>query len=301
MGSVFVSSGIALVANFATLLCMALAFTILNPPVYVAIDAVTGVPNLALDAPYRNSMLVTVFGDLDFRLRRRVTEIFDGVMTLQPFLDRSAYNGAHAYYHASLTARESARRDVEALTLAAAMAAKRQGRRAGDRLGEPLLPDATDFDTDLRHLRAVAAAYRHLSPEGIMAVTSPNSDPVNDAVTLPITLPPSRKARLARVLTEVFAPAPVGVVALAVVAWRFSSMTLDAMKWVGMSAAFVVLLPLVHLLWRVRRGQVTDLHVRRRDQRLPVILAFLASWCVGIIALTLLSAPRPLVALIGAA
>jgi len=69
MGSMLVSSGIALVlwgnvaykfrrfrgrpennaqrANFATLLCMALAFTILDPPVYAAIDAVTGVPNLA--------------------------------------------------------------------------------------------------------------------------------------------------------------------------------------------------------------------------------------------------------------
>jgi len=261
---------------------------------------VAAFPDLALDSPHRSSTLATVFGDLDFRLRRRVTEIFDGVMTLQPFLDRSTHDGARAYYHASSTARESARRDVEALTLAAAMVAKRQGRRADNRLGEPLLPDATDFDTDLRHLRVVAAAYRHLSSEGIMAVTLSNSDPVDDVVTLPITLLPSRKARLARVLTEVFAPSPVGVVALVVVAWRFSPTALDAMKWVGMSAAFVVLLPLAHLLWRVRCGQVTDLHVRRRDQRLPVILAFLASWCVGIIALILLGAPRPLVALIGA-
>lgn len=71
------------------------------------------------------------------------------------------------------------------------------------------------------------------------------------------------------------------------------------MKWVGVSAAFVVVLPLAYLLWRIWRGQVTDIHVRRRDQRLPVILAFLASWCVDVVTLILLGAPRPLVALIG--
>jgi len=66
------------------------------------------------------------------------------------------------------------------------------------------------------------------------------------------------------------------------------------------SAIFVVVLPLTLLLWRIRRGQVTDVHVRRRDQRLPVILSFLASWCAGIVTLTLLGAPPPLIALIGA-
>jgi len=193
---------------------------------------------------------------------------------------------------------------VEALTLAAAIMAKRRGQRAGERLTKSLLPDTTDFDTDLRYLRAIAAAYRRLTPEDIVAVTPQNTDRglgVNeDAAMTPIPPPRSRSAAIARVLTEVFAPSPVGVIALVVVAWRFSPTTLAAVKWVGMSAAFVVALPLAHLLWRVRRGQVTDIHVRRRDQRLPVILAFLASWCAGIIVLTLLSAPRPLVALIGA-
>ncbi len=52
---------------------------------------VAAFPDLALDSPRRRVMLTTVFGDLDFRLRRRVTEIRDGVMTLQPFLDRITY------------------------------------------------------------------------------------------------------------------------------------------------------------------------------------------------------------------
>ena len=265
---------------------------------------VAAFPDLALDSPHRSSMRATVFGDLDFQLYRRTTEIRDGVMTLQPFLDQSAHDRAHAYYRASSSTWESARGDVEALTLVTAIAAKQQGARAGDRLAEPLLSDATDFDTDLRHLRAVAAAYRRLSPEEIVAVTPQSTDSVEDTnkSTVPTLTTPirSQKAHMARVLTEVFAPSPVGVVALVIVAWRFSPTSLDAAKWMGVSAAFVVLLPLAHLLWRVWRGQITDIHVRQRDQRLPVILVFLASWCVGIVTLIILGAPHQLVALIGA-
>jgi len=224
-------------------------------------------------------------------------------MTLQPFLDRGARDRARKYYHACACARVSMRQDVEALTLAAAIAAKRRGQRARDRLAESLLPDASDFDTDLRHLRAVVVAYHRLSPEDIMVVTLPNTDPredLNAEATGPVSSPRTRKARVARVLTEVFAPSPVGIVALVVLTWHVSPTSLDAVKWLGVSAIFVVVLPLTLLLWRIRRGQVTDVHVRRRDQRLPVILSFLASWCAGIVTLTLLGAPPPLIALIGA-
>ena len=98
---------------------------------------VTAFPDLALDSPHRSSMLVTVFGDLNFQLRRRVTEIRDGIMTLQPFLDRMARDEARKYCHAFTGARLSVPQDVEALTLAAALAAKQQGQRAQNRLAEP--------------------------------------------------------------------------------------------------------------------------------------------------------------------
>ena len=261
---------------------------------------VTVFPDLALDPARPSGMVARVFSDLDFQLHRPVTEIRDGVMTLQPFLDQTTLDRARTYYGSDC----GARADVEALTLAAGITAKQRGQRAENRLAEPLLSDATDFATDLRHLRTVAAAYHRVSPGDIMVVTSPTTNAQEaankDATTVPILPPHSQRVRIARVLTELFAPSPVGIVALVVVAWRFSPTSLDAAKWVGVSAAFVVVLPLTHLLWRVRRGQVTDLHVRRRNQRLPVILAFLASWCAGIITLTLLGAPHQLVTLIGA-
>lgn len=263
---------------------------------------VTAFPDLALDSPHRSSMLVTAFGDLNFQLRRRVTEIRDGIMTLQPFLDRMARDEARKYCHAFTGARLSVPQDVEALTLAAALAAKQQGQRAQNRLAEPLLPDATDFDTDLRHLRAVAAAYRRLSPEDIMAVTSPNADPREDAtggmITAPTPSPRACKTRVTRVLTEVFAPSPMGIVAVTVVAFRFSASITTALKWAGLAILFVSLAPFLYLLSQVWRGRVTDIHVRRREQRGPIILASLASWLIAIGLLITLGAPRELIALI---
>lgn len=109
-----------------------------------------------------------------------------------------------------------------------------------------------------------------------------------------------RKAAVARLLTEIFAPAPVGIVALVIVAWRFSPTIGEAVTWMGLSALFVVVLPFLNLIGKVYRGRVTDIHVRRREQRLPIILAFLGSWVVLIALLAALGAPHELIALIGA-
>jgi len=260
-------------------------------------------PNLALDSLRRSGTWTAVFGDLDFQLHRRVTEIRDGVMTLQPFLDQGSRDRASAYYHALAGARGPPRQDVEALTLAAAMAAKGGEQRARNRLAEPLLPNAPDFHTDLQHLRSVAAAYRRLSPEDIMAVTSLHADPREEvpatAIIAPIPPPRTRKTRVARVLTEAFAPSPMGIVAVTVVTFRFSTSVAAALKWAGLAILFVSLAPFLYLLWQVWRGRVTDIHVRRREQRGPIILAFLASWLIAIGLLITFGAPRELVALIG--
>lgn len=104
--------------------------------------------------------------------------------------------------------------------------------------------------------------------------------------------------RIARVITEIFAPFPLGSVALTVVAFHSSSSIGDALKWEG-STLLVSLLPLTYLLWQMRYGKVTDYHFRQREQRLPVFAVFLVSWLVALLVLVRLGAPRELVALIG--
>jgi len=245
-----------------------------------------------------------VVGDLDFRLHRRATEIRDGVMTLQPYLDRAMVRWAQRYCLRIGVTHEAMGQHVEALTLAAAIAAKRRKERARRPLSEPLLPDTADLDGDVRHLRAVAAAYRQVVPAlGGMMDDAGGNEMTDHGGTkgYPITASQrSRRSAVARVLTEIFAPAPVGIVALVVVAWRFSPTLGDAMKWLGVSALFVVILPFAFLIAQVRRGRVTDIHVRRREQRLPIILVFLGSWLVLIALLATLGAPHELVALLGA-
>lgn len=112
---------------------------------------------------------------------------------------------------------------------------------------------------------------------------------------------PSARVRLARAITEVFAPSPLAVVALAVVAVHASHSTSDAIKWAVLGSVFAPLLPLLHLVRKVRRGEVTDIHVRERTQRPPIILAFLVSGIAAFVVLGKLGAPREMLALIGAA
>lgn len=105
--------------------------------------------------------------------------------------------------------------------------------------------------------------------------------------------------RIARAITEIFAPFPMGSVALTVVAFHSSPSIGAALKWEGSTLLLVALLPLTYLLRQMRHGNVTDYHVRQREQRLPVFAVFLVSWLVALLVLVRLGAPRELVALIG--
>lgn len=116
----------------------------------------------------------------------------------------------------------------------------------------------------------------------------------------PRTLPVARP-RLARVITEVFAPSPLAVVALTVVAIHAAQSPGDAIKWAALGSLFAPLIPLLYLIRKVRRGEVTDIHVRERTQRPPIIIAFLASGITAFAVLGWLGAPPDILALIGAA
>ncbi len=269
-------------------------------------DLFAVLPGIALEPPHAGWGQRARLGDLDFRLHRRVTEIRDGVMTLQPYLDRAMVRWARRYCLRIGVAHEAMGQHVEALTLAAAIRARRRKERARRPLTAPLLPDAADLDADVRYLWAVAAAYRQVAPaiDGMMdgkgeVETAPRRG--GGTEERPFMAPQrSRSIAVARVLTEIFAPSPVGIVALIVVAWRFSPTMGEAVQWLGVSALFVVILPFAFLVGQVRRGRVTDIHVRRREQRLPIILVFLASWFFLIALLIALGAPDELIALIGA-
>jgi hypothetical protein len=106
--------------------------------------------------------------------------------------------------------------------------------------------------------------------------------------------------RLARLVTEVLAPAPVIAALLLAVAWRSAATPGEALKWALLAAAFCSLLPMLYILRGVRRGRLTDHHVRLRRQRRGPLLVAVGSVLIGLTLLVATGAPRDVVALVGA-
>jgi membrane-associated phospholipid phosphatase len=111
---------------------------------------------------------------------------------------------------------------------------------------------------------------------------------------------PSARRRLARLATEVLAPAPTVAVLLLLVAWRSAPTPGEALKWGGLAALFASLVPFGYILRGVRRRRLTDRHVRVRAQRPVPLLAGIGSVLVGLTLLALWGAPPDLVALVAA-
>ena len=106
--------------------------------------------------------------------------------------------------------------------------------------------------------------------------------------------------KLARVVTEVFAPAVLVTVLLLLLGWH-SGWRGTHWAWRGLgfgvvAALFESILPFLFILSRVRTGRITDHHIGDRRQRLVPLAVGLGSVAVGFVVLSLLSAPRELMA-----
>lgn len=112
-----------------------------------------------------------------------------------------------------------------------------------------------------------------------------------------MSTPRGRRA-VARVITELSAPAPLTAVAIAIVAGHSAASPGAAIGWALLGGLFAPLLPLAHLLRQVRTGRVSDHHVAVRQQRPRILAIALLSVTVGLALLATLGAPRPLIALL---
>jgi membrane-associated phospholipid phosphatase len=107
------------------------------------------------------------------------------------------------------------------------------------------------------------------------------------------------KRQLARIVTEVFAPAPTVAALLVVVAWHTAATAADAVRWGLVSVLFASLIPFAYIVRGVRRRRFTDHHVGVREHRPIVLVVGIASVLIGVMVLIVLGAPRDLVALVG--
>lgn len=106
--------------------------------------------------------------------------------------------------------------------------------------------------------------------------------------------------RLARVVTEILAPAVLLAVLLVLVGWHAYGESLAGLVW-GMSAAlFASIIPFAVILRGVRSGELTDHHVGRREQRRTPLLVGLGSVAIGLVVLIVLGVERELLAALAA-
>ena len=105
-------------------------------------------------------------------------------------------------------------------------------------------------------------------------------------------------ARLARLLTEVFAPGVLVTGLPLVAAARVSRSPAQFLLWGGTALLCCALIPIGVIVHGVRRGRLTDRHVGDHRQRARPLSIGLASVAVGLLLLAALDAPAELFAVL---
>ncbi|HEY2673260.1 MAG TPA: hypothetical protein VGJ07_23220 [Rugosimonospora sp.] len=116
-------------------------------------------------------------------------------------------------------------------------------------------------------------------------------------MSVPVELPAQRVAvhRIARALTEMFAPAVLAAVMPVVIALHATDSVAAGAGWGLLVVVFTAVIPYGVIWLGVRRGQLTDHHIGVRSQRRKPLMFGLASVLVGLAVLVLAGAPRELV------
>ncbi|MFG2878477.1 hypothetical protein ACGFYU_26330 [Streptomyces sp. NPDC048337] len=107
----------------------------------------------------------------------------------------------------------------------------------------------------------------------------------------------SPRQKAARILSDALAPANL-VVALLLLIGRHATRSWPGLGWGLLAALFCGVIPIGIIVLGVRRGALTDQHIRIRRQRLVPMTLSLVSVAAGITLLHVLGAPGDVLALI---
>lgn len=118
-------------------------------------------------------------------------------------------------------------------------------------------------------------------------------DPIEDKI------PQQRRISWARIVSDLVSPPLVWAILVVPVALRYSETTTGAIFWAVLYAIFVSLLPILYVAFNVWRGNISDIHMKNRRERIrPLLVSILCTAIVWYL-LKVLGAPRafPLLAL----
>jgi len=91
----------------------------------------------------------------------------------------------------------------------------------------------------------------------------------------PIQLDSAWDERLAKWVSDLLSPPLMALSGILIATWQIRDP--NAWLWAGYYLSMTVLLPVVYILWKVHRGEITDFHIRRREQRIRPMALTLAS------------------------
>lgn len=116
--------------------------------------------------------------------------------------------------------------------------------------------------------------------------------------TAEIFEPPRRwDVRLARMISNLLSPPMIALAGL-LLALQMLETPKDAL-WLVYFAGLTVALPVGYIIWKVRRGEITDFHVRVREQRIRPLSLAVAGGLASLTGLWLGKAPTGLTAIAG--
>ncbi len=95
----------------------------------------------------------------------------------------------------------------------------------------------------------------------------------------------------ASLVSNLLSPPVVWAMMALPIMFRDAETEQQALTWVLVYAALVCLLPMVYVAWMVRRGAITDLHMRVREQRVRPFLVSIACTALAWWVLRLMGAP----------
>lgn len=103
--------------------------------------------------------------------------------------------------------------------------------------------------------------------------------------------------RIAFLFSTIASPFVVVPVLTLAVTWEMASTRREFLLWSGIALLCLTGFPAGYILWQVRAGRITDLHVQQRDQRRGPFLVGLSGAALGTALFYLLQTPRELVVL----
>lgn len=102
--------------------------------------------------------------------------------------------------------------------------------------------------------------------------------------------------KIAKIVTEIFTPPLIAVVALGAVSFNSAGSIAEFLKWWGISSLLIGIIPVAFILKRLHAGRLSDHHIYVASQRYMPFVISIASTIVALIVFKLMSAPPFIVA-----